>query len=240
LKTKSSRQAARHKPQRHRRKARAPGSGFSFVRSCGIAFALGLFSVIGIDAFTDTALPPFAEAAASTTPMTLSWAIDTDGDGIADIANPVEAGARGVDHYGSGAFGSLRDGGKRKHEGVDYVAAPGHRANAPIAGEVTRIGYAYKKDTRLQYVEIVNVQTGYSARVLYVAPSVVVGHTLAAGDEIGTVQDLSVKYPGGITNHVHVEVRDPKGVTLDSSIILPESPIIQAAMSVPLPRRDPA
>lgn len=223
-----------------RTKARPRNTGFSFFRSCAVAFALGLFSVIGLDALKDAEFQPVAEAAASSSaPMQLSWVIDTDGDGVADIANPVGAGTRGEDSYGSGAFGSLRDGGKRKHEGVDYIAPPGHQANAPIAGQITRIGYAYKKDTRLQYVELVNAQTGYSARVLYVAPSVVVGQVLAAGDEIGTVQDLSVKYPAGITNHVHVEVRDPKGVTLDSSIILPDRPIIQAATRVPPQRPDP-
>lgn len=240
MKARPPRTAARSRPDRSRTKARASGSGFSFFRSCVIAFAFGLFSVVGLKALSDAELQPVAEAAAATAPMTLSWAIDTDGDGVADIANPVEAGARGVDCYGSGAFGSMRDGGKRKHEGVDYVASPGHRANAPIAGDVTRIGYAYKKDTRLTYVEIRNAKTGYSARVLYVAPNVLVGQTLAAGDEIGTVQDLSVKYPGGITNHVHVEVRDPSGITLDSSIILPDKPMIQAAMSVHPRLPDPA
>lgn len=240
MKIRAPRSAARRRPDRSRTKARASGPGFSFFRSCVIAFAFGLFSVVGLKALSDAALQPVAEAAASTMPLKSSWAIDTDGDGVADIANPVEAGARGTDPYGSGAFGSLRDGGKRKHEGVDYVAAPGHKANAPIAGDVTRIGYAYRKDARLQYVEIFNAATGYSARVLYVAPSVVVGQALAAGDEIGTVQDLSVKYPDGITNHVHVEVRDPSGITLDSSIILPDKPMIQAAMSAHPRLRDPA
>lgn len=175
---------------------------------------------------------PISEAHASTdaaSDRVLSWIVDTDGDGVADLANPVQGAPRGHDAYGSGAFGSTRDGGKRKHEGVDYVAAPGQTATAPIGGVVTRTGYAYKGDARLKFVEIDNMATGYSARVLYVAPTVAVGQAVAAGDVIGVVQDLAVKYPGGITNHVHVEIRDPTGVTLDSAFILPAEPVLQAS-----------
>jgi peptidoglycan LD-endopeptidase LytH len=219
---------------------RGVAPGVSFMRSCAISFALGLFSIMGLDALGDMALfRPVAEAAASI-PLERTWAVDTDGDGFADIANPVEGGTRGEDSYGSGAFGSLRDGGKRRHQGVDYVAAPGHAVTAPIAGKVIRIGYAYNKDSRLQFIEIANIETGYSAKVLYVTPDVAVGATLAAGEKIGTVQDLSRKYPAGITNHVHVEVRDPTGVTLDASMILPQEPVMQAASRVPRPRPDPA
>lgn len=219
---------------RHTRKsaARKKESGFSFFRSLVAAFVFGLGGVITLDALSDIALNPVSEAHAAVQPAVAgepSWVVDTNGDGVADLANPVEGAMRSIDSYGSGAFGSLRDGGKRKHEGVDYVAAPGHITTAPIAGTVARIGYAYKKDTRLKYVEIDNTETGYSARVLYVDPTIVVGQTLVAGEAIGVVQDLSVKYPSGITNHVHVEIRDPAGVTLDSAFILPAAPILQAS-----------
>lgn len=196
------------------------------------AFAFGCGGVITLDALWDIALSPISEAHASVEPAMhglREWAVDTNGDGVADLANPVQGAMRETDSYGSGAFGSVRDGGKRKHEGVDYVAAPGHIATSPIAGTVMRIGYAYKSDTRLKYVEIDNAETGYSARVLYVAPTIAVGQIIAAGDAIGVVQDLSVKYPAGITNHVHVEIRDPAGVTLDSAFILPSTPILQAS-----------
>lgn len=214
------------------RKRKKKESGFSFARSLVMAFAFGCGGVIALDAASDVALNPIAEAHASAGPAAEgapSWIIDTDGDGVADLANPVQGAMRGFDAYGSGAFGSTRDGGKRKHEGVDYVASPGQSAAAPIAGAVVRTGYAYKGDARLKFVEILNAETGYSARVLYVAPTVHVGQSVAAGEIIGVVQDLSVKYPAGITNHVHVEIRDPAGVTLDSSFILPATPVLQAS-----------
>lgn len=234
----SSRSTRRVRPSPSKR--RPARDGFSFFRACAIAFALGLFGVIGLDALMSEEFSPAQPAAAATAPLRMAWSIDTDGDGLADIANPVEGVTRGQDRYGSGAFGSARDGGKRKHEGVDYAAPPGHKATAPIAGVVVRIGHAYKNDARLAYIEIANKDNGYSAKVLYVAPSVTVGQRLAAGETIGVVQDLSVKYPAGITNHVHVEVRDPTGAPLDASMILPAEPIVQAATQSPPQSRDPA
>lgn len=245
MKTSKTRPAARpaaaphatHRSRSKARKSRSSGDGFSFARSCAIAFALGLFSVIGLNAVVgeEFTFQPIAEASAAPSPMELSWAIDTNGDGVADIANPVEGAPRGTDYFGSGAFGSTRDGGKRKHQGVDYAAAPGHKVTAPISGVVKRVGFAYKKDARLTYVEIANAETGYSARVLYVSPAVAVGQKLAAGEMIGTVQDLSVRY-AGITNHVHVEVRDPSGSTLDTSMILPDAPIVVRTATQAPPR----
>lgn len=216
-------------------RARKKESGFSFLRSLVAAFVFGFGGVIALDSMSIVSFNPITEAHAAVAPTSvgeLSWIIDTNGDGVADLANPVEGAMRGFDSYGSGAFGSVRDGGKRKHEGVDYVASPGQTAAAPISGEITRTGYAYKGDARLKFVEIDNTETGYSARVLYVAPTVAVGQQVAAGDTIGVVQDLAVKYPAGITNHVHVEIRDPSGVTLDSSFILPAAPVLQASAGV--------
>lgn len=65
--------------------------------------------------------------------------------------------------------------------------------------------------------------------MLYVAPTVAIGQSVMAGEMIGVVQDLSLRYPAGIINHVHVEIRDPAGVTLDSSFILPAAPVLQAS-----------
>jgi len=193
---------------------------------------LGCGGVIALDGASDVAFSLAFVAHASVEPSTegvLSWMVDTDGDGVADLANPVQGAPRPFDAYGSGAFGSVRDGGKRKHEGVDYVAGQGQVAAAPIAGAVTRTGYAYKGDNRLKFVEIDNPATGYSARVLYVAPTVAIGQSVMAGEMIGVVQDLSLRYPAGIINHVHVEIPDPAGVTLDSSFILPAAPVLQAS-----------
>ncbi|MES1202315.1 MAG: peptidoglycan DD-metalloendopeptidase family protein, partial [Pseudomonadota bacterium] len=134
------------------------------------------------------------------TPQDAVWIIDANGDGIGDYANPTHGLIRGVDAYGSGQFGAVRDGGKRKHHGVDYIATPGDWVEAPIAGVVTKYGYAYRRNTDLRYIEIKNTETGMRARVLYIDATVADGATISAGEIIGTAQNLADRYPGGITN----------------------------------------
>lgn len=145
---------------------------------------------------------------------------DIDGDGAADIANPTLHAPRGVDAYGSGAFKASRDGGERQHQGVDYVAAAGQAVWAPISGLVTRIGYAYGDDPGLRYVEIENPALKISARVFYVAPEVQVGQVVRLGTPIGIAQTLQARYPGGIVDHVHLELGDAAGHKLDAATLI--------------------
>jgi murein DD-endopeptidase MepM/ murein hydrolase activator NlpD len=133
---------------------------------------------------------------------------DVDGDGHADFANPTGQDVRGHDAYGEGEFGVSRDGGSRKHEGVDFKADAGQDVEAPISGYVTKIGYAYPGDQTLKFVEITNPALRYAARVFYVNPTVEVGDSVAIGHPIGTAHSLQKKYPGGMTNHVHLEILD--------------------------------
>ncbi len=153
-------------------------------------------------------------------PVGASMAIAT----AAAVARPVEGPVRGLDAYGSGAFGAPRDGGRRTHGGVDLVAAPGQPVRAPIAGVVSRVGVVYAGPDDLRYVEIANAVTGVKARVLYVGAKVTPGRTVAAGDPIGRAQSLARRYPGGITNHVHLEVVDGRGGRFDPLAILPALP----------------
>ncbi len=163
---------------------------------------------------------PTAEIAALPQEPPVIWAVDKDGDGVTDYYNPVHGAMRGYDDFGSGAFGASRDGGKRTHEGVDYVVAPGAAVRSPISGEVARLGYAYRGVGGYRIVEIVNSETKVKARVFYVAPNVEVGDVVVAGHEIGAAQDLGVRYPG-ITNHVHVELRDRRQQLIDASEEVP-------------------
>jgi len=147
---------------------------------------------------------------------------DVDGDGQADFANPTGKGERGVDAYGEGRFGASRDSGSRRHEGADFMAEAGQTVKAPISGYVTKIGYAYAGDQNLRFVEITNPALRYVARVFYVDPSVAEGDTVAIGDAIGRTHSLQRKYPGGMTDHVHLEIIDTSGARIDPKLVLME------------------
>ena len=135
---------------------------------------------------------------------------DVDGDGAADFINPTGQAPRTFDAYGSGAFGASRDGGHRHHEGVDYTAEAGQTIKAPISGYVTKIGVAYASDPGLKFVEITNPALGYEARVFYIDPDVKEGQVVALGAPIGKARTLQTRYPGGMTDHVHLELARTK------------------------------
>lgn len=120
--------------------------------------------------------------------------------------SPTGQGIRS-DRRGDGHFGSSRDGGSRLHSGVDYTAENGQDIVAVTSGTITKIGYTYSDDLSFRYVEI-QTNDGYAVREYYVSPGdgIAVGVTIDVGQNIGTAQDLTGRYPG-ITNHVHVEVR---------------------------------
>ena len=151
----------------------------------------------------------------------LVWAgADLDGDGQADIADPTGQAPRGDDAYGEGRFHASRDGGERRHEGVDYIATPGQPVEAPISGYVAKIGFAYPDDQTLRYIEIENPALHLTARVFYVDPNVAVGDTVAVGRPIGHAHSLLRRYHGGMTNHVHLELVNGKGRKLDAETLI--------------------
>jgi hypothetical protein len=158
---------------------------------------------------------------AAPTQLQLVWkGEDMDGDGRDDFVNPTGHEARGHDSYGEGAFGSRRDGGSRRHEGVDYMAEAGQLVASPISGYVTKIGYAYAGDSSLKFVEVTNPALRIAARVFYVAPGVEVGQPIAIGKPIGVARSLQRKYPRGMTDHVHLEIIDGRGVRMDAQKII--------------------
>lgn len=140
-----------------------------------------------------------------------------------NVVNPTGHALRGEDAYGAGFYGASRAAGARRHRGADYAAEPGELVRAPISGVVERIGFAYRGDERYRYVELVDRRSGRDVRVLYVGPFVQLGATVEAGDPIGRAQDLSSRYPRGITNHVHVELRQ-SGVLSDPALLFPQAP----------------
>lgn len=151
----------------------------------------------------------------------LVWSgADIDGDGAADFVNPTGRAVRTEDAYGYGHFGASRDGGARDHEGVDWIAEAGQDVVAPISGYVTKVGQAYAGDADLKFVEITNPALNYVARVFYVNPTVAVGQSLRLGQTIGQAHSLQAKYPGGMTDHVHLELQGPDRTRLDSMAVL--------------------
>jgi len=119
------------------------------------------------------------------------------------LYSPTGRGVRGVDEWGSGAFGASRDGGVRRHAGTDFVATPDQVVTAPCGGVVTRRVRCYADTPRWQGLEI---DAGWGlVKLLYVEPRVAPGVRVSAGEPIGVAQDLRARYPG-ITPHVHLEV----------------------------------
>lgn len=145
---------------------------------------------------------------------------DIDGDGQADFANPTGHDTRKTDAYGCGEFGASRDGGARRHEGVDFLADAEQPLVAPISGYVSKIGFAYPGDNVLKFVEITNPALRYTARVFYIDPQVELGQAVHVGQSIGVHHTLEQKYPGGMTDHVHLEIIDNRGARIDATRLI--------------------
>lgn len=143
------------------------------------------------------------------------------------FANPTGGTVRGCDSYGCGHFGAPR-GTSRTHDGADWVSTPGQDVFAPVNGKVVRVSAPYRNDPRYSGV-LIESPRGRSVFVWYVSPSnKIIGRTVAAGDVIGTAQDLTIKYParpprrpGPITNHVHVRIWDRSGKPVDPTQLIP-------------------
>ena len=115
---------------------------------------------------------------------------------------------RGQDSWGSGHYDAPRDGGKRKHLGIDIINHVNEAVCAYEAGRITKIGYPYNQDggekSFYRYIEI-SCADNTRHRYFYVDPLVQVEQRVEKGDIIGSAQDLSVVYPG-ITQHVHFSI----------------------------------
>ena len=120
-------------------------------------------------------------------------------------------GVRQIDAAGDGSFGASRDGGTRKHLGLDMISHPGDNIIAPCECEVTRISVAYA-NTNLGSIHLKGWDTwgAYTFKLLYAQAEVTVGEILHRGEIIGVAQDVASYYAekgiGGMTNHCHFEV----------------------------------
>ena len=112
---------------------------------------------------------------------------------------------RGQDCWGSGHYDAPRDGGKRKHKGVDLENHTNEAIEAFESGVVSKIGWPYSPEDpekgHYRYIEIV-CNPNIRHRYLYCEALVQVGNDVEKGSIIGWAQDLGTAYPG-ITQHVH-------------------------------------
>ena len=118
---------------------------------------------------------------------------------------------RGCDtKYGCGDYGASRDGGKRKHEGLDIVCADGATVYAPFDVKLNGKAVPYKKNNAIN--DGINLSgEGLCFKLFYVKPDRYSG-TLKKGQKIGTLLPMQKVYPG-IASHVHVQMCDKSDPT---------------------------
>jgi hypothetical protein len=107
---------------------------------------------------------------------------------------------------GSGqGFGASRDGGDRKHLGIDITESNWKRGSDPripvvaIRGGVVSQRY-YVGGTKYDSGMVIDQDDGYSVRYLHMTPSVRPGQKVSAGQRIGRLVDL------GDQTHLHIEL----------------------------------
>ncbi|MEZ5626335.1 MAG: hypothetical protein R3E34_02230 [Rhodocyclaceae bacterium] len=136
------------------------------------------------------------------------------------ITNPVLCGVtRDSDAWGDGRF--------RRVPGIAGTTAsislPGsgrmccrRSTNASSAWP-----YPYANDTVLSVmIEGLRRHGGLEIKIFYMTPADgMVGQSVTAGQTIGSAQSLLAKYPG-ITNHIHLEIRQ-NGIVVDPQSLIP-------------------
>lgn len=113
---------------------------------------------------------------------------------------------RTIDRWGSGGYLVARDGGKRKHLGLDIRAKRGTILLSPIGGKLKKSVIPYGESDRFSgtVIEGTGPWKGYEVQIYYLDAYPLL--KIKAGEPIGIVQDLTTKF-SGIQNHVHIEVR---------------------------------
>jgi murein DD-endopeptidase MepM/ murein hydrolase activator NlpD len=116
-----------------------------------------------------------------------------------------------VDASGDGHFGSSRDGGSRRHNGVDLLVNKGQQIFAPFDGIITKQAYPYSDDRKFTGIHLTS-PTGVKMKVFYMLPTAgIIGKSVKKGDVVGTAQAISEKYGPPMQDHVHVEIYSQYG-----------------------------
>lgn len=124
--------------------------------------------------------------------------------------SPTGQGIRS-DAEGDGHHGSRR--GNRKHNGIDTKGKVGQPVYAPHEGIITRESLPYHDDLKWRGVQLVHKRI--TSKLWYMRPlDGIIGRAVIAGQIIGTLQDIGLKY-NGVTPHVHWRI-----VEIDPELLL--------------------
>ena len=121
--------------------------------------------------------------------------------------NPTGGKIRPQGQLGAGHFGASRDGGKRKHPGVDYLGDGGQDVVFVTNMTLTKIGYPYGDDLSFRYIRG-KTTDGHIVTQMYVkpGPGISVGMKAKANEKAGTLQTLQGRYNGMVPDHCHVTI----------------------------------
>lgn len=126
-----------------------------------------------------------------------------------------------MDSAGDGRYGAKR--GSRAHTGVDYVCTPGEPVLSPVAGTITKRGFAYGDDLKWRIVDI-RANDGFLHRLFYVDPLLDVGTQVTMFQAVGVAQDISKRYPNReMLPHVHYEIKNEDGEHVNPETLMGSS-----------------
>ena len=134
------------------------------------------------------------------------------------LTNPTGQKIR-VDSKGDGRWGASRDGGTRRHEGIDLSAAEGQPIFCPIDGRVRNFGKDEASVPMLIIYPTIPNPHYDRVEILYVdAPEGVKPkeyRDIAAGEPIGVAANLQdLGYSKGVGAHVHIQLKK-NGIKID-------------------------
>lgn len=120
---------------------------------------------------------------------------------------------RGVDKFGSGAFGAPRSHGK-SHKGLDIQSKNDSAIYAPFYLEFSRVANPYSGSSYSG--ALYKSRNGY-LKIFYMSP-IKSKKTFAKGDIIGYTQNIQGKYGTGMKNHIHVQMYNKEGKIINPTI----------------------
>ena len=186
-------------PKHSARTAAPPGSGLSPIRRENADGKKGEFATAPDKSLGSQMASNVARASQASHPP--------------GIFNPT-GGVERHDARGAGHYQASRDGGTRRHKGVDITANPGDPVVAPIDGKIIRRGKAYSNDPRFDTIEIEGTgrYAGMRVKMFYLdrdgpdkgvnpSTSVTAGTTV-----VGDAQDVRKRHGNRMKPHIHIEV----------------------------------